>query len=71
MGAQVLGPVKTRRIARATGLDITRAWSHGGYVMGFVTPDHRHGWYDLKTGDHGFDDPAEVIHYTSCAENFG
>ncbi|MGW2533510.1 hypothetical protein ACWCTD_03370 [Streptomyces sp. NPDC001499] len=68
MSAQVLNPASTRRIARSTGLDIARAWSHGGYTMAFVTADHRHGLWDKKTGEWEFEqDPA---HYTSCSELF-
>lgn len=69
MTASVLNPRSTRRIARSTGLDIVQAWSHGGYTMGFVTTDHRHGWWNKKTGDWGWN-TGDVMHYTSCAEMF-
>ncbi|URN11389.1 hypothetical protein LUW77_03615 [Streptomyces radiopugnans] len=68
MSAQRLSPKSTRRIARSTGLDVIRAWSHGGYTMAFVTADHRHGWWDKKTGDWGID--SKPVHYTSCGELF-
>jgi hypothetical protein len=65
VGTQVLSARSARRIERATGQVIVRAWGHGGYVFGFVTPDHRHGWWDRKTGEWGFDE--DPFHYTSCA----
>ena len=65
MGAQRLSDRKTRGIARATGLPVIRAWSHGGYVHDFVTQGHLHGWYSLKTGEWGIE--AEVrTHYDTC-----
>lgn len=66
MSAQRLSARSVRRIARATGLDVLHAWSHGGYVMAFVTRDHRHGYFDKKTGDWEFDPDARC--YTSCRE---
>jgi hypothetical protein len=68
MSAQRLSDRSTRRIANATGLDVVRAWSHGGYSMAFVTADHRHGWWDKKTSNWEWDN--EPIHYSSCAELF-
>jgi hypothetical protein len=64
----MLGAKALRRIERAVGEPVLRGWSHGGYVMGFVTPDHRHGWWDKKTGKWGMIPDAEVTHYTSCRE---
>jgi hypothetical protein len=69
MGASQLSAKSVRRIARATGLDIVRAWGHGGYVHGFVTADHRHGCYDTKSGEVGWDGDRPA-HYTSCGELF-
>lgn len=69
MSAQVLSPRSTRRIARSTGLDIVRAWSHGGYIMTFVTADHQHGMWDKKTGEWEWDDDP-TFHYSSCSELF-
>jgi hypothetical protein len=69
MGAQRLSARKTRRIARATGLPVIRAWSHGGYVHDFVTQGHLHGWYSLKTGEWGIE--AQVrTHYNTCSPAF-
>lgn len=45
-----------------------RGWVNGGYMLGFVTPDHRHGWFDKKTNEWGWHELAEVSHYTSCFE---
>jgi hypothetical protein len=69
VSAQVLSPRSTRRIARSTGLDIIRAWAHGGYTMDFVTADHRHGLWDKKTGDWEWE-TGRVFHYSSCRELF-
>jgi hypothetical protein len=79
MSAVQLSPRKTRRIARATGLDVLRAWGAGGYVFAFVTADHRHGQYDSKTGTWCWDEDTEPLwaghqptatHYYSCRELF-
>ena len=69
MSAQVLNARSTRRIARSTGLNIVHAWGHGGYVMGFVTADHRHGSWDKKTGNWQYD-TGRIWHYGSCDELF-
>jgi hypothetical protein len=78
MGSQRLSPRSTRRIARSTGLDIVRAWAHGGYVFDFVIADpsapdgHRHGVWDSKTGEWELlpPDSARIGHYTTCRELF-
>lgn len=70
MSAQRLSPRSTRRIERSTGLEIVRAWGHGGNVFNFVTPDHRHGSWNKKTGEWQYTDPERVLHYTSCHELF-
>lgn len=69
MSAQQLNAKSVRRIARATGLPVIGGWSHGGYNLGFVTEDHRHGVFDKKTGEWWWEEP--VSHYTSCHERFG
>ena len=71
MGAQRLADKKLRKIQRAIGDSATvlRGWSHGGYSFPFVTTDHHHGVYDLKT-----DSVRWVQHgerpwcYTTCHE---
>lgn len=68
MSAQRLSDRSRRRIERSTGLTILRAWGHGGYVFAFVTDDHRHGFWDMKTGDWEWQEPP--THYTSCEELF-
>lgn len=73
MGASQINARSLRRIGRAVGVeDIIRGWSHGGYTLGFVTADHRHGWYDKKTGEWGWHDPNDPhpLHYTSCHESW-
>lgn len=70
MSAQRLSERSRRRIERATGLTIVRAWAHGGYEMDFVTPEHRHGVWDKKTGAWRYLAEQEVCHYTSCSELF-
>lgn len=68
MSAQVLSPKSVARIERATGLtgEIRRGWANGGYVLSFVTHDHRHGLFDKKTGQWCWEE--DPIHYTSCRE---
>jgi hypothetical protein len=39
-------------------------------MFDFVTPDHRHGWWDKKTGEWGWLDENYWGHYTSCHELF-
>ena len=70
MGAQRLSARSARRLGRVTGLGeaLIRGWGHGGYVHGFVTDNHRHGWVDIKTGEWGWEE--DPIHYTSCGEMF-
>lgn len=68
MSSQRLNARSIRRIERVTGLEILRAWSHGGYIFDFVTPDHRHGWIDKKSGEWGWEPPGRLVHYTSCSE---
>ena len=71
MSAQTLNPRSTRRVARSTGLDVIRAWSHGGYTFSFVTADHRHGWWSKKDGVWGWDEDGGLSpHYSSCHELF-
>jgi hypothetical protein len=69
MSAQILNARSTRRIARSTGLDIIRAWGHGGYTMAFVTADHRHGLWDKKTGNWQYS-AGQTVHYSSCDDLF-
>jgi hypothetical protein len=69
VSAQRLSERSIRRIERSTGLSIRRAWSHGGYTFTFVTDDHRHGWWDKKTGLLVWP-PGNVAHYSSCREMF-
>ena len=73
MSAQRLSDKTTRRLSRATGLEVVRAWAHGGYVFDFVIADddvperHLHGWYDKKTGDWELEEPGQRdIHYHTC-----
>lgn len=51
MSVQRLGPKKIRLIQRAIGDagTVFRGWANGGYTLWFVTTDHRHGSYNLKT----------------------
>jgi hypothetical protein len=67
-----LSDKKTKRIASITGLDVIRAWSRGSYKHEFVTADHRHGWFDLKTSEFGLhdEDSLTVSHFTSCEDLF-
>jgi hypothetical protein len=65
VSAQRLNERNTRKIARATGLPVIRAWSHGGYVHDFVAAGHLHGWYSLKTSEWGIE-AGKVTHYNTC-----
>ena len=49
MSIQRLSPKKIGRLAQITGLDVVYGYANGGYAHFFVTADHRHGWYDLRT----------------------
>jgi hypothetical protein len=69
VSAQRLGDKSIRRLERVTGQDILRAWGNGGYVLSFVATAHRHGWFDKKTEQWGWDDEP-VQHYVSCRELF-
>lgn len=71
VSAQRLSGRSTRRIARATGLPVIRAWSHGGYSHDFVTAGHLHGWYDLKTGEWGIHSSGRQLHYNTCPGGSG
>lgn len=52
MGISILGVRATRRIGRFVGEPVLRAWG-GGHpsAFTFVTPDHRHGEVDLRSGE--------------------
>jgi hypothetical protein len=69
VGTSILSDRSARRIARSVGLEITRAWGHGSYVHTFVTPEHRHGWYSVKSGEWGWE-AEPPVHKTSCGELF-
>ena len=71
MSAQRLSDKSARRISRAMGLEVVRAWAHGGYVYDFVIAAdnkdrHQHGWYDKKTGQWDLDAPGVWSHYDTC-----
>ena len=68
MGAQRLNAKSCRRIERATGQPVEFACANGGYVMEFVTPDHRHGVYDKRTGQWRWLSEETTFHFTNgCA----
>lgn len=57
------------------GMEVVRAWAHGGYTYDFVVAaensvGHLHGWYDTKTGEFGLDDHPRIAHYNTCRELF-
>lgn len=76
MSAQRLGERRRRRLERNTGLEIVRAWAHGGYIYDFVVaaPEHPgghvHGWYDSKTKQWELGTPGHTTHYDTCPELF-
>lgn len=69
MSAQPLSPRSVRRIARSIGRPVLRGWSHGGYWLSFVTPDHEHGVWHRRTGEWTLE--PDALCYTSCAETWG
>lgn len=69
MGLRPLGEKWVRRLRRITGEDIVWAVGNGGYVFGFTTADHRHGWYDKKTDEWGWEE-GRIMHATSCSRLF-
>ena len=81
MGLNVLGPRKTRSVARATGLEVIHAvvQSHGdaGRAAWFTTADHVHGVLDRHTGEWKLgerqpDDPEQwTCRQSSCHALFG
>jgi hypothetical protein len=75
MSAQRLSDRKTRWLSKQIGMDVVRAWAHGGYTYDFVVADdpddnpdrHLHGWFDLKTDEWGLREPGgEQTHYNTC-----
>ena len=72
MSAQRLSEKKTRWLSAQIGIQVVRAWAHGGYTYDFVVADpnparHVHGWYDLKTGEWGLQPWTERgTHYDTC-----
>lgn len=71
MGAQRLGPKKLRKLELALGGPVLRAWASGGYVHSFVTPDHHHGWWDIKTDQIEWAPAHSLsVHSTSCDETW-
>lgn len=71
MSAQRLSSRRVRFLTRITGEEVVRGWAHGGYWYNFVTADHRHGVYYLKTGEFEIGSRGEELtHYTSCRETW-
>lgn len=61
MSIQRVGERKRRRLERLIDESIHYAYANGGYSWFFITDDHRHGWYDLKTEEWGWvEDPVHV-----------
>jgi hypothetical protein len=69
MSAQRLSARSIRRIERSIGEPVLRAWSHGGYWMAFVTPDHRHGSWHRRTTNVAWHGDG-VRHYETCRETW-
>jgi hypothetical protein len=70
MSASRLSEKSVRRIERSTGLDVARAWSHGGYWLSFVviTPSgHEHGEWHRRSGEVHYP-LTEPWHYNTCRE---
>lgn len=70
MGVNLLGPRRMRRlrvdVADET-VDHAFVISHYmHWVTWFATSDHRHGWHDRKTGEHGFLGSDDEACWSSC-----
>lgn len=65
MSVQRLGPRWLRRLSTIVGEPVRIGWANGGYVHGFATEQHRHGWYDIKSGQFGWYDGYDG-HLSSC-----
>jgi hypothetical protein len=69
-----IGPKKLRRIQAAIGDDATVLRAVVGshwpeyWVWHFVTADHRHGWYDSRSGEWAFHEAADEWCMSSCDE---
>lgn len=67
MSVQRLGAKKLRKLAGIVGEPVKLGWANGGYRYWFATEGHQHGWYDVKTGEWGWNDPADrYYHLSSC-----
>jgi hypothetical protein len=66
MSTQNVGLRWLNRLSKTTGKNIVRGWAHGGYQLDFVTDDHLHGQYDMKTGKFFYYDEDDTIHYSTC-----
>jgi hypothetical protein len=73
MGSQRLGAKAIRRIERDIGEPVLRGWAHGGYWFDFVTPDHRHGYWNKTSREWRWHDDAldgRLIHYNTCDQTW-
>lgn len=68
MSLQRLGDKALRRIERTIGEPVLRGWANGGSVFGFVTPDHRHGWWTKRTEEWGWEATGGCV--SSCWETW-
>lgn len=68
MSAQRVGARLLRRMSAAAGTELLRGWSHGGYWLNFVTPDHRHGSYHTTTREIRWWLVGDFCCYTTCRE---
>jgi hypothetical protein len=62
MSIQRLSARNLRRLGRLTGLTVVYGYANGGYHHFFITDDHQHGWFDLKTNEWGIESPFEGPH---------
>jgi hypothetical protein len=66
VSVQRLGPRWLRRLSAIVGEPVKLGWANGGYVHGFATEGHRHGSYDLKTGEVHWYPENDQPHLSSC-----
>lgn len=70
---QWLSSRKVRLLANITGLDVIRAWCRGDHMYYFITADHEHYEYNIKTKEWNIKYPLDdvvSVHGSFCRELF-
>lgn len=67
MSLQRLGKKWLRKLTEVVGEPVKIGWANGGYTHSFATESHRHGDYNLKTGEVTWAPPDDPwLHVSSC-----